>query len=135
MSDDTTYAVPAVPNPVLAMQRELLDMYAGMFQRSREMFRSVSIGDINVYFPFGYGFTNNANPATNWGWMFGMMATEKPRTEQRIVSEVASYGKQIGWMMDMLIPLAEESEAVDKGDLAEMKAMRERIEEIKSQDR
>ncbi|TYQ21507.1 UNVERIFIED_ORG: hypothetical protein JN05_00467 [Zoogloea ramigera] len=50
--------------------------------------------------------------------------------EKRVVSEVASYGKQIGWLNELVIKLAEQ-QAVDADVLKKVKKAVEDINEIK----
>jgi hypothetical protein len=38
------------------------------------------------------------------------MATSKPDVETRIVDEVASYGKQMGWLLDAMVIIAKKLE-------------------------
>ena len=52
------------------------------------------------------------------------------RVEDRVVSEVASYGKQIGWLNDLVIKLAEKQEA-DINVLNKVKKAKADIDEIK----
>lgn len=89
----------------------------------------VSIRDINIFYPFGSGFSLFANPVTSW---FDMMATGEPDTERRIVTGVASYGKQLGWIIDTLLPIAEESDEVDPEDLKALRDLKDEIEAEKA---
>jgi len=50
--------------------------------------------------------------------------------EKQVVSEVASYGKQIGWLNELVIKLAEQ-QAVDADVLKKVKKAVEDIDEIK----
>lgn len=50
--------------------------------------------------------------------------------EKQVVSEVASYGKQIGWLNELVIKLAEQ-QAVDADVLKKVKKAVEDINEIK----
>lgn len=50
--------------------------------------------------------------------------------EKQVVSEVASYGKQIGWLNELVIKLAEQ-QAVDVDVLKKVKKAVEDIDEIK----
>ena len=109
---------------------ELANMWARPFdlpvaEPGREV--KVSTGDITIYFPFGRGFTLFANPATSW---FDLMATPAPAKERRVVTEIASYGTQLGWVLDLLVPLAEGSDRIEPGDLEKIKALKARIEAL-----
>lgn len=117
---------------MLTLQRQWFEQTTSWLQQfgaSDNRSIEVETGDVNIYFPFGQGFTLFANPATSW---FDMLATHDSEAERRIVTGVASYGKQIGWMMDLLIPLAEESGSVDKKDLKALKDLKAEIEAAKT---
>ena len=51
-------------------------------------------------------------------------ATPKPETERRILEEVGSYGRQIGWIMEAMEVLIEALEADHNGPLS-----RDRLDE------
>src|SRR5918911_395845 len=59
-----------------------------------------------------------------------------PRLEQRIVAEVASYGRQLGWMLDALDALvrAQRGEPARDGDeqaLARVGELRDQVQAVK----
>ncbi|ADM10661.1 hypothetical protein PB2503_13119 [Parvularcula bermudensis HTCC2503] len=135
--DETHRALPAPVAPVMplvpALPFDPMGFYAAWMRQVTEALRVFSVGDINIYFPFGSNFTLNADPTTSWGWLYGM-ATPRPHTEERIVREVASYGKQLGWMMDMLLPLAERSDDIPDEDVEALRKMRDDIDRIKDEE-
>lgn len=130
MNGNRNLPAPFGFNMMLDAQRRALETYVDLINNAgAAAHRTLQMGDINIYFPFGYGFTLNADPTTNW---WSNLATSKPETERRIVTNVASYGKQLGKMMDLLIDLAETSDRVDTAELEDIKQLRAEIEEEKA---
>ena len=67
-------------------------------------------------------------------------SSSDPATEARIVREVASYGRQLGWLIEIVELLRERSkiEAKDQDEakiLDQFERLNDRIEEIKKQSR
>jgi hypothetical protein len=86
-----------------------------------------------IHFPFSGGVTQDISPDTSW--FFGSI---KPSAGigsiEKEVFEVASYGKQLGLILDVLMPLiggvdSEES----KRSRDELKALYSRIEQLKAE--
>ena len=84
-------------------------------------------------FPFS-DFT--VSPQTDWS--IGNTASGNPRLEQHIHQDVASYGRQIGWLSEVLLQLAG-SETVTQQQalesLARLEKLRGDIEALKVADR
>ena len=89
------------------------------------------VGDITVYFPFGRGYTQDIEPHTYWGLIRGSK-TDRPDIEWEIVRDVASYGKQLGQMMDLLVSLAETTDGVGREELDAVRALKARIDGTKA---
>ena len=53
-----------------------------------------------------------------------------PQVEGRVVTEVASYGRQLGWLMEITIALAKQQALPDE-TLRRLEQVSERIEAIK----
>ncbi|HSF95708.1 MAG TPA: hypothetical protein VLA52_11845 [Thermohalobaculum sp.] len=92
------------------------------------MMRAAPAGAMTVNFPFANGFTQDIDPRTNWGWIG---ATAFPALEADILRQGASYGSQIGRMMDLLIDIAEKTPDADPAKLAELRSLKGRIDRIK----
>ena len=88
------------------------------------------------HFPFGGSVAQRIEPNTNW--FFGAI---QPSAGDGVIEkkafEVASYGKQLGLITDLLLDLAEGSKPnSDEGKRAldTLKDIRKKIEELKLQD-
>jgi len=94
---------------------------------------AVSVGDVtfNIYLPFGYGYQQDIDPRTNWGWIGGS-ATNWPEIEEEIVRRVASYGAQIGKVMELLLDVARKTPDADPEKIKDLEALVEQIEAIKA---
>ena len=86
---------------------------------------------ITINFPFANGFTQDIDPRTNWGWIG---ATARPDLEIEILRTGASYGRQLGRMMDVLLDIAGKTPDADPEKLAALREIGDRIAKIK-QDR
>ena len=112
-------------------QLQAMTAFADATGRITAAFTGARVGDITIYFPFGSGYTQDIDPVTNWGWV-NSAKTRRPDVEREIAREVASYGKQLGRMMDLLVAVAETAEGVDKGQLEAVKQLKDRIDEVKA---
>ena len=112
-------------------QLHVLRAYADATARMTAAFTGMRFGDITVYYPFGSGYTQDIDPVTNWGWV-NSAKTRRPDVEREIAREVASYGKQLGRMMDLLVAIAETTEGVDKGQLEAVRQLKDRIDGVKA---
>lgn len=117
-----------MPEPADDTFAALLDAQRAWFEAWGRVWSGGLTINAPVYFPFGDRFTLYANPTTNW---WADLATADRAAEQRIVTGVASYGKQLGKIMDIVIALAEASSDVPAGDLADLIRIRDDIEKAK----
>lgn len=49
----------------------------------------------------------------------GGSASSNPELEQKIINNTASYGRQLGWILDALVIIAKKLESMDKIQLTE----------------
>ncbi|WP_420590188.1 hypothetical protein [Bacterioplanoides sp.] len=100
------------------------DMYATMLQPWQQM--------INLYrAPLSGDVTQDINPVTSWlSPQFEFNFAGNRQLESKVVSQVASYGKQLGVVTDALVELAqgEQGEALKK-----LQQMQADIEQLKQQ--
>ena len=115
---------------VWAAQLKVLEASTEAAGRMAAAFVGLRIGDITVYFPFGSGFHQDIDPYTNWGWI-NSSRTNRPDVERDIAQTGASYGKQLGRMMDLLVSIAEDPNSVDQEKLDRVKDLKVIIDNIK----
>ena len=100
------------------------DMYTTMLQPWQQM--------INLYrAPLSGDVTQDINPVTSWlSPQFEFNFAGNRQLESKVVSQVASYGKQLGIVTDALVELAqgEQGEALKK-----LQQMQADIEQLKQQ--
>lgn len=86
-----------------------------------------------IYWPLSGAVRQTIAPDTDW--FFGRIAPGggDENIEQRVFEEVASYGKQLGLISEILIELADQVELSDKNakSLTRLKEIVNRVEEIK----
>jgi hypothetical protein len=90
-----------------------------------------------VYYPWSGGVSQAIAPNTHWFFDSIAPGGGNSRIEQRVFEEVASYGKQLGLITEVLLDTADEKTLGEKGrqSLARLKEIAERIESIKDQER
>jgi hypothetical protein len=86
-----------------------------------------------INFPLSGSVAQDLSP--DLGWFFGNIKPEAGvGSIEKEAFEIASYGRQLGLILDVLLPLAEsgtlDSEKA-KQSLAELRQLYERIEEVK----
>lgn len=90
-----------------------------------------------VHYPWSGGVEQSIAPSTDW--FFGSIAAGggNARIEQRVFEEVASYGKQLGLITEVLLDLADAEVMSDQArqSLTRLKEIAGRIEEIKTTER
>lgn len=117
--------------------QELTKMQLGMVQAAADQFRTTtpitafSTGDISVYFPFGRDYHQTIEPNTNWG-LIRNSQTDHPDVEKEIVRDVASYGMQLGRILDLIVDMGDQLRGVDPEALSEVKKLKARIDGVKS---
>jgi hypothetical protein len=92
------------------------------------MLRLAQPSAVTINFPFANGFTQDIDPRTNWGWIG---ATDRPDLEAEILRHGASYGRQLGRIMDLLLDIAENNPDADPDKLAALREIGDRIAKIK----
>jgi len=97
------------------------------------MLRSAALagsGGLTVNLPFANGFTQNVDPSTNWGYIG---RTDRPDVERDIRDHGASYGAQLGRMMDVVRDLAARTADADPEKREALEQIARRIDDIKKQ--
>lgn len=86
-----------------------------------------------VHFPFSGNFSQDISPDTSW--FFGSIKpTAGIGSIEKEVFEVASYGKQLGLILDVLMPLIGEAESEKSEKSKEtLKALYHDIEKLKAE--
>jgi hypothetical protein len=84
---------------------------------------------LTLNLPFANGYTQTIEPFTNWGWIAQQKAGDAG-VETEIVRDVASYGRQLGWLMDLTLDLAQKTGA-DPKTVAPVRDLHDRVETIK----
>ncbi|KQQ36286.1 hypothetical protein ASF61_08900 [Duganella sp. Leaf126] len=80
---------------------------------------------------FKMPFSGDVMPRINSPWFSPTFNfAGDARVEDRVVSEVASYGRQIGWLNDLVVKLVQ-GEQPDPDVLAKVTAAMQEIEQIK----
>jgi hypothetical protein len=82
---------------------------------------------------FHWPFSGAVNQAITTPWLspsYTINYVGNPTVEQRVVSEVASYGRQIGWLDDIVLALAEGKELPPEAQET-LKQLRRASDEIK----
>ncbi|MGF1445724.1 MAG: hypothetical protein ACFBRM_05930 [Pikeienuella sp.] len=92
--------------------------------------RPIAGGDVTINYPYGSDFTQDIRPWTNWGFV-AVQATKHPQAEQEILQRVASYGSQIGNLLDMVLALADHNPDLDAKMIGKLRALQADIERIK----
>ncbi|MGK7874966.1 MAG: hypothetical protein AB4426_17195 [Xenococcaceae cyanobacterium] len=88
----------------------------------------------NYHFPFSGAVNQNIAPETDW--FLGNINSEvgDPEIEEEVFHKVASYGKQIGIITDVLLALVNEIEPEAMKEvraLEQLKELQEKVEKIK----
>lgn len=90
-----------------------------------------------VHLPWSGGPRQMVAPHTEW--LFGRISPGggDGRVEQRVFEEVASYGKQLGLVSELLLEVVDEDALPErsKRTLARLREITERIEAVKHQER
>jgi hypothetical protein len=90
-----------------------------------------------LHFPFSGAVRQVIAPETDW--FFGRLrpGVGDPGIEQRVFEDVASYGKQLGLITEVLLEVASRSRLSDDGkqSLDRLKQIAEQIEKVKVDER
>jgi hypothetical protein len=89
------------------------------------------------HFPWGGNVAQQIEPNTNW--LFGAIApnTGNGKVEQRVFEEVASYGKQLGILTEVVLGLSEHNQPLSanaRRSLSQLEELRGRIAAIKDEE-
>lgn len=88
-----------------------------------------------LWAPHYHLFNQNVQPQTDWSFGNISPAAGDAATEKRIHEDVASYGRQIGLVTEVLLSLADQgsiSPAKASESLDRLKAIRQEIEQLKA---
>jgi hypothetical protein len=89
----------------------------------------------NVNFPWSGSVSQRIDPTANW-FFDSIDADAGDAKIERKAFEKASYGRQIGWLTEIVIFLAEENKRIDRSErspLSKLKNIKSEIDEIKVQ--
>ena len=91
----------------------------------------------NVHFPLSGSVAQQIEPTTNW-FFDAIDANAGSARIERKAFEKASYGRQLGWLTEVVLALAEHSDHVEKGDdtsaFNRLKKIKAEIDAIKQQE-
>ena len=90
-------------------------------------------GDFDPFWVFRSPLSGNVNQRITAPWFSPSLTVNyagDPEVEDRVVTEVASYGKQLGWLMQITIALAKQ-QALPEDTLRRLEQAYEKIEAIK----
>ncbi|MDH4396655.1 MAG: hypothetical protein QE278_13330 [Limnobacter sp.] len=90
----------------------------------------------NVNFPWSGSVAQRVEPTANW-FFDSIDANAGDARIERKAFEKASYGRQIGWLTEIVIALASESKTMDRGEnspLHKLETVKAEIDKIKLQE-
>lgn len=88
-----------------------------------------------IHFPWSGGVMQHIDPELNWFSRWITPGAGNPGVEEKAFTEVASYGKQLGLIIDVLLALVQQSGLAAAPDaVKELHRIRERIALLKSVD-
>ncbi|WP_290867845.1 hypothetical protein [Aquabacterium sp.] len=90
----------------------------------------------NVHFPLSGSVAQRIEPTANWFFDAIDANAGNARVEKRVFAK-ASYGRQISWLTDVVLGLAEDGAKLDdkaSSSLAKLKELRQVKETIKAED-
>lgn len=91
----------------------------------------------HLYFPWSGGVSQQIDPDVNWFNHWITPGAGNPDVEEKAFTEVASYGKQLGLIIEVLLAIvdgAEQSATLPADAIAELRRIRERIALLKKVD-
>lgn len=90
----------------------------------------------NFYFPWSGNIAQDIDPNTNW--FFGTISADAGDGRlERKACDIASYGRQLGWLTEILLELADRQDSLPAevaSSLERLKIVRARIETLKTDD-
>lgn len=88
-----------------------------------------------IHFPWSGGVMQRIDPEVNWFAHWITPGAGNPDIEERAFTEVASYGKQLGLIIDVLLAqVAQSGLAVEPDAVKELQRIRARIAMLKTVD-
>ena len=88
-----------------------------------------------IHFPWSGGVMQHIDPELNWFSRWITPGAGNPNVEEKAFTEVASYGKQLGLITDVLLALVQQSDLTAVADaVKELHRIRDRIAQFKSLD-
>ena len=84
---------------------------------------------LHFYLPFSGDVLQNISPDTNWGIQGNAGA---PELERAILDNVASYGRQLGWIIDLVDDLADKTPNSDTAKHDKIRELRAQIRDMKT---
>jgi hypothetical protein len=89
----------------------------------------------SIHFPWSGGVMQHIDPELNWFSRWITPGAGNPGVEEKAFTEVASYGKQLGLITDVLLALVQQAGLVAEPDaVQELHRIRDRIAQFKSLD-
>lgn len=133
--EDWTRTAPIGPALfMMSMWRDLtvtaMQTHSRNLETIAKMMSAYSLAGARIELPFSGDVNQIIDPDTNWG-IIGNAGSHQ--TERAIVDGVASYGRQLGWMMDLLLDVSGRVDGVDEEKLDRIRELRRRVEEMKSE--
>jgi len=92
-----------------------------------------SFGGFDPFWVFRSPLSGDVNQRITAPWFSPSLTVNyagDPQVEDRVVTEVASYGRQLGWLMEITIALAKQ-QALPEETLRRLEQASEKIEAIK----
>ncbi len=86
------------------------------------------------HFPFSGAVSQAIDPDVTWFQNVIRPGAGNARIERRAFEEVASYGKQLGLITDVLLEQAARMPGAESEPVRRLRAMREQVEDIKAQE-
>lgn len=87
------------------------------------------------HYPYS-NFTQHIAPETDWFFVNVLPGKGDAKTEQKVVREVASYGRQLGVLTEVVLELTRQHDSEDLRELdgfKKLKRFHERIEDVKAE--
>lgn len=85
-----------------------------------------------IHFPWSGGVAQHIEPDLNWFSHWITPGAGNAGIEEKAFTDVASYGKQLGLIIEVLLALAHKNGLPEDGAVAELASIRQRIAMLKS---
>jgi len=90
---------------------------------------TMPLGQVTFNFPYSGDVTQHIAPETRFGLLEQAGDAE---TEQAVVEHVASYGRQLGWIVDLLDEMAAGTDGIDPDKRAKVADLKRRVDALKT---